>query len=82
LRSEKSAVIAAAIVIPIVGAIIQPKSNEIGFAQIDLKRRRLELAGVEVDRNIQRNKDSSFQPVLRRKINDESKEKKAKPQTE
>ena len=79
MRAEKSAVIAAAIVIPVVGAIIQPKSNEIGFAQIDLKRRRFKLAGGEIDRNIQGNKDPSLQPVSRIETNDKSEEKKAKP---
>lgn len=37
------------------------------------------MAGGEIDRNIQGNKDPSLQPVLRIETNDKSEEKKAKP---
>src|SRR4029077_4893726 len=65
LETKRVSVITAAIVIPIVVAIVQRQRDVIGFAKINSKRQRLDLARVQRDANIQGNKDARLQPVSR-----------------
>jgi hypothetical protein len=79
LRIENRLKVTTIILIHVVHAFVQIEQSEVGFPQIDLKRRRLKLASVEGDGIVERNKDSRVYPTACREIDRERKEEKAQP---
>src|SRR5580692_12373002 len=82
LSIENRLIVAAIILVPVVGAIVQIKRSVIGFVEINPERRRLKMASVEGDGIIQRLKDPGVQPIACGEIDSEREEKKAQAQAQ